>query len=57
MEERAGFEPADGKTVTGFQDRLFQPLRHLSIADLILSYFVLLASLTNEYYYSTSLLI
>ena len=31
MEERAGFEPADGGTVTGFQDRLFQPLRHLSI--------------------------
>ena len=25
-----GFEPTDGGTVTGFQDRLFQPLRHLS---------------------------
>ena len=30
MEERVGFEPTDGGTVTGFQDRLFQPLRHLS---------------------------
>lgn len=33
LEERAGFEPADGGTVTGFQDRLFQPLRHLSVVS------------------------
>ena len=31
LEERVGFEPTDGGTVTGFQDRLFRPLRHLSI--------------------------
>lgn len=45
VEERAGFEPADGGTVTGFQDRLFQPLRHLSklVSGL---------SLTDKKYYS-----
>lgn len=31
LTERAGFEPADGrKPITGFQDRLLQPLGHLS---------------------------
>ncbi len=32
--ERMGFEPMDGNTVTGFQDRRLKPLGHLSRAAL-----------------------
>ena len=31
LEERQGFEPWEGITLNGFQDRRFKPLSHLSI--------------------------
>ena len=31
MAEMVGFEPTDAIDVNGFQDRLFKPLRHISI--------------------------
>ncbi len=30
MAERVGFEPTEGDTFNGFQDRRFRPLSHLS---------------------------
>ena len=44
LAERVGFEPTAHCCVTGFQDRLFQPLRHLSRC--------LFISSTDKNYYS-----
>jgi hypothetical protein len=35
MAEGVGFEPTEGVTLNGFQDRRFRPLSHPSIFDLI----------------------